>query len=119
MIAKLKTALITALLLVGAAATMMMPVQAQAAPNNGAGIVYHPSDCGRWNIRYYGSGGADGGSACGYWVRGELLGVLWNRGDRNHNYTHNELESLLEQVRGEERAAEWCRSGSVTVAGRC
>ena len=97
MISTMKTALISAVLLVGVAAALL-PGQAQAAPRNGDGVVYHPSDCGRWNVRFYGYGGDGNGSACGYWLRGELLGALWNSGDRNHNYTQNEIYDLMRKV---------------------
>ena len=38
------------------------------ADNNGDGIVYHRSDCGYPNVRFYGAGGRWGGSGCGYWL---------------------------------------------------
>ena len=39
----------------------------KGAPQNGGGIVYHRSDCGYSNVRWYGAGGDGPGSACGTW----------------------------------------------------
>jgi len=90
MISTMKTALITAALVVGAAASLM-PSQAQAAPRNGYGVVYHTSDCGAYAIRQYALGGDGAGSACGYWINDWKRTILWKYGDRNHNYTNREI----------------------------
>ena len=94
MISTMKTALITAALVIGAAATLI-PLQAQAAPRNGYGVVYHTSDCGRYAVRQYAWGGDGAGSACGYWIDEDKRTALWNYGDRNHNYTNRELCALM------------------------
>jgi len=47
------------------------------ADNNGNGIVYHHSNCGRGNARFYGSGGAWPGSACGAWI--VPMDVVWTQ----------------------------------------
>lgn len=80
-----------------AALALTVPAQVQAAPNNGYGIVYHVSDCGRGNVRQYGAGGRWAGSACGSWVA-----MLWYPGVWeamwDHNYTYDELCALAEGV---------------------
>lgn len=37
------------------------------APNNGWGVVYNRSDCGKGNVRWYSFGGRSPGSACSDW----------------------------------------------------
>jgi hypothetical protein len=51
-----------------AAQTTQAPLPViKGAPQNGGGIVYHRSDCGYNNVRWYGAGGDGSGSACGTW----------------------------------------------------
>ena len=79
-----------------AALALTVPAQVQAAPNNGHGIVYHPSDCGKGNVRQYGAGGRWAGSACGRWVAIVGWDDIWDAMDRNrnHNWTYSELHHL-------------------------
>ena len=77
MISALKTAMICSVLAVGAA---LIPVQAHAAPNNGDGIVYHRSDCGAYNVRYYYAGGRSSGSSCNRWnLTDEDRVTIWSQ----------------------------------------
>jgi hypothetical protein len=41
------------------------------AGRNGGGFVYHRSNCGYPNVRFYCCGGDGPGSGCGYWVRND------------------------------------------------
>ena len=75
------------------------------AAKNGDGIVYHRSDCGYPNVRFYGGGGADGfsGSKCGIWGLDPVVSrIVWyanspgNKNDNNfsgtgHNWSSYEL----------------------------
>ena len=81
-----------------AALALTVPAQVQAAPNNGHGIVYHPSDCGKGNVRQYGAGGRWAGSACGSWVAMLWYPGVWEAMSRGHNYTYDELCILAETV---------------------
>ena len=81
-----------------AALALTVPAQVQAAPNNGYGIVYHVSDCGRGNVRQYGAGGRWAGSACGSWVAMLWYPGVWEAMSRGHNYTYDELCILAETV---------------------
>jgi hypothetical protein len=78
MISKFKTAMIAGVLAVGAVLTTI-PVSAEAADNNGHGIVYHRSDCGNPNVRFYGDGGEWSGSTCGRWLDPILLMFVWSQ----------------------------------------
>ena len=109
MISSIKTAMISSVLAVGAL-TALIPEPAQAAGRNGWGIVYHPSDCGRYAIRFYGYGGDGPGSACGYYIDEWLLAALWQRGDRNHNYTHSEIQKLACDAEVEGREVKGLRT---------
>ena len=80
--------------IVVAALALTVPAQVQAAPNNGHGIVYHPSDCGRGYVRSYGAGGRWSGSACGRWLSQVGFYRVWDAMDRNHNYTAYDLQRL-------------------------
>ena len=93
MISSIKTAMIAGVLAVGAALTLV-PVSAEAAPRNGYGLVYPPSDCSAYQVRVYAWGGDASGSACGYWLDEWRRDTLWNYGDRNHNYTNREICEL-------------------------
>ena len=83
-----------------AALALTVPAQVQAAPNNGHGIVYHPSDCGKGNVRQYGAGGRWAGSACASWVAPLWYPGVWDAMNRNHNYTYDELCTLAQTVKG-------------------
>jgi hypothetical protein len=51
-----------------AARTTQAPLPViKGAPQNGGGIVYHRSNCGYNNVRWYGAGGEGPGQACGTW----------------------------------------------------
>ena len=97
MISKLKTVIVSGLIALGAIASFV-PVQAQAADNNGWGIVYHPSDCSRPYLRMYGNGDRWSGSTCGMWIDWQLAQAVWvsvrDQG-YDHNYTLNEASQLL------------------------
>ena len=77
MISKLKTAIVSGLIALGAIASFV-PVQAQASENNGWGIVYHRSDCGAYSVRAYGFGGRGSGSSCGYWADEQARTIIWS-----------------------------------------
>ena len=81
-----------------AALALTVPAQVQAAPNNGYGIVYHKSNCGKGNVRQYGAGGRWAGSACGSWVAMLWYPGVWEAMSRGHNYTYDELCILAETV---------------------
>lgn len=78
MISSIKTAMIAGVLAVGAVLTTI-PVSAEAAGQNGHGIVYHRSDCGNPNVRFYGNGGEFSGSTCGRWLDPTLLMFVWSQ----------------------------------------
>ena len=87
MLSSIKKVVLAGLIAGGAVATLS-PVQAIAAPNNGGGVVYHKSDCGKWNVRFYGGGGSMSGSTCGYWLDPNLLRFIWSR---DHNWSACDL----------------------------
>jgi len=84
---KLKTAIVSGLIALGAIASFV-PVQAQAADNNGWGLVYHRSDCSPYYVRVYASGGRAGGSACGYWLDADSRTLIWSQ---DHNWSCGDL----------------------------
>ena len=52
------------------------------ADDNGDGLVYHRSDCGYPNVRFYGAGGRWRGSICGRWLDHDQSSWWGNWGDR-------------------------------------
>jgi hypothetical protein len=66
------------------------------ADKNGDGIVYHRSDCGEGNVRFYYEGGDSwiGGSACGTWGLTDKA--------RQYIHDHPEINHRIEDVVGRE-----------------
>ena len=59
------------------------------AAKNGDGIVYHPSNCGYPNVRFYGFGGDASGSKCGIWGVGPVLSIIIWYANSPGNYNDN------------------------------
>jgi hypothetical protein len=91
MLSSIKKVAIAGVIAAGAVATLI-PVQAHAADKNGWGIVYHKSDCGRWNVRQYALGGDGAGSSCGYWV-GPTQRMIIHMQD--HNWSQCDLVNVM------------------------
>ena len=91
---RIKTLVIAGMLSIGAYATLIH-TQAHAAPNNGGGIVFHKSDCGAYNVRFYGGGGQFSGSACGYWIAELERTIIWAQ---DHNWSYCDLARVRETL---------------------
>ena len=73
------------LFLASAVLTGFTPQPAAAAGQNGHGIVYHRSDCGYPNVRFYGNGGDWSGSTCDVWLDGTQAKCVWAGEYSNYN----------------------------------